>query len=131
MPHQCVRCGKFYDDGSNDVLKGCSCGARLFFYVKKEKVEQAKEIQSSLTEPEKTEIENDVCEILEVKEGAPVSDDDTVVLDIESIRIIKPGKYELDLVHLFKGDPVIYKLAEGKYMIDVPETFRNMAKKIK
>ena len=30
MPHQCVRCNTFYDDGSNVILKGCSCGGRLF-----------------------------------------------------------------------------------------------------
>ena len=35
MPHQCVRCGTFYDDASKEILEGCSCGAKLFFYVKK------------------------------------------------------------------------------------------------
>jgi predicted nucleic acid-binding Zn-ribbon protein len=47
-----------------------------------------------------------------------------VVLDLESIRILKPGQYELDLVHLFRKQPLIYKLAEGKYLIDLPETFK-------
>ena len=31
MPHQCVRCNKFYDDGSIEIIKGCTCGGRLFF----------------------------------------------------------------------------------------------------
>jgi len=44
MPHQCVRCNTFYDDGAKEILHGCSCGARLFFYVRKEKLEKAKDL---------------------------------------------------------------------------------------
>jgi predicted nucleic acid-binding Zn-ribbon protein len=47
------------------------------------------------------------------------------VLDLESIRVPEPGKFELDLMQLFnKENPVVFKLAEGKYVIDVPETFQ-------
>jgi hypothetical protein len=35
----------------------------------------------------------------------------------------------LDLVKLFKGDPLIFKLASGKYIIDVAETFRQLRTK--
>ena len=46
------------------------------------------------------------------------------MLDLESIRITEPGKFELDLVQLFnKEKPVVFKLEEGKYMIDVAESF--------
>ena len=58
MPHQCVRCGTFYDDGASEILSGCKCGARLFFYVKKEKLEEAKEISTNLTKKEKKKIED-------------------------------------------------------------------------
>ncbi|MBN2111507.1 hypothetical protein JW707_00240 [Candidatus Woesearchaeota archaeon] len=122
MPHQCVRCNTFYDDGSEEILKGCPCGGRLFFYVKKEKLEQAKKISEGvkLTEREKDQIEKDVFELV----GSEIDDEEPVVLDLESIKVVKPGKYELDLVHLFKGDPLIFKLEEGKYMIDIVETFK-------
>lgn len=50
--------------------------------------------------------------------------DNPVILDMESIRVLQPGKYELDLVHLFKKDPLIIKLDEGKYMIDLPQAFK-------
>ena len=49
----------------------------------------------------------------------------SALLDIESIRVLKPGKYELDIVHLFKKDPLIIKLEEGKYMIDLPQAFKD------
>ena len=42
MPHQCVRCNEFYADGADEILRGCSCGGRLFFFVKQAKLEAAK-----------------------------------------------------------------------------------------
>jgi len=50
--------------------------------------------------------------------------DAPVILDFESIKLGKPGQYELDLVQLFKGEPLVYKLEDGKYFIDIPSTFQ-------
>ncbi len=124
MPHQCVRCGTFYDDASKEILEGCSCGAKLFFYVKKSKFEKlkpkAEKITKDLTQEEKVKIEEEVYEIIgDDSRTAPV------VLDLETINIPEQGKFEIDLVQLFnKENPIVYKLEEGKYMIDIPETFR-------
>jgi len=115
-----------YADGAKEILSGCSCGGKLFFYIKKAKLEKlqkaAEEIK--LSDKDKTQIEKDVRELV----GDQVSKDDPVILDIESIRVKKPGQYELDLVHLFKGDPLVFKLEEGKYMIDIIETFNKFTK---
>lgn len=124
MPHQCVRCNTFYEDGSDEILKGCSCGGKLFFYIKKEKLEKAKNIVLNLSEQEKNQIEEDVLDIV----GAGHKDE-PVVLDVESIRIQKPGKYEIDLVTLFKGEPLIYKVGEGKYIIDLIRSFGELGKR--
>ena len=121
MPHQCVRCNTMFPDGAQEILKGCSCGARLFFYIKKKHIEESKELISNLTEDDKKHIEEDIAEILHIKQD---TEDRPVVLDIEAIRVMKPGKYELDLVHLFKKDPLIVKLDEGKYMIDLGQAFK-------
>lgn len=120
MPHQCVRCNTFYQEGAQEILKGCQCGGRLFFYIKQQHIDEGKQILSNLTVEDKKQIEEDVTEILTLKlePNAPV------VLDIEAIRILAPGKYELDLVHLFKKDPLIIKLEEGKYVIDLPHLFK-------
>ena len=127
MPHQCVRCNTFYDDGATEIIKGCKCGGKLFFYIKKEKLEQAQKIakETKLTSVEKEQIEKDVFELV----GSEIDRDEPVVLDLEAIRVLQPGKYELDLVHLFKGEPLIFKLEEGKYMIDLVESFRSKASK--
>ncbi len=123
MPHQCVRCDAMYDDGAKEILSGCTCGARLFFYIKKEKLNKQQTTVTLSTEA-KQELESDVYDILGTENPAA-----PVVLDLESINIIKPGKYEIDLVHLFKKEPLIFKLADGKYIIDIPETFERMRKK--
>ncbi len=125
MPHQCVRCNAFYEDGAKEILSGCSCGARLFFYIKKQQVEESKELVSNLTEEDKKNIEEDVAEIFHIKQEDP---DKPVVLDLEAIRVLKPGQYELDLVHLFKKDPLIIKLEEGKYFIDLAQAFKKEEK---
>lgn len=126
MPHQCVRCNAFYEDGNEAVLKGCACGAKLFFFIRKEKLEKLK--AAAVEAPpqsveERTQIEKDVLDVLGMQEP-----DEPVVLDLESVRVLKPGKYELDLVQLFKGEPLIFKLADGKYIIDIAETFRRLKK---
>lgn len=129
MPHQCVRCGLFYDDGSNEILKGCTCGGKLFFYIKKEKLEKLKQAvdTTTLSAEEKQQIEEDILDLVgidkEVKEP--------VILDLESIRVKKPGQYEIDLVSLFKGEPIVIKLEDGKYMIDIVKTFKELTDKAK
>ena len=121
MPHQCVRCSALFPDGANQIITGCTCGAKLFFYIKKQHVDEGKELINNLTEEDKKHIAEDVAEILHIKEEDP---DRPVVLDLEAIRVLKQGKYELDLVHLFKKDPLIVKLDEGKYFIDLAQAFK-------
>jgi len=127
MPHQCVRCNTFYDNGAPELLKGCSCGGRLFFFIKKDKLEEMKKISDEvkLTDKEKEQIEEDIFDLV----GSEIDRDQPVILDLEAIRVLRPGKYELDLVHLFKGEPLIFKLEDGKYMIDLVQSFERYRKK--
>ncbi len=123
MPHQCVRCGTIYDDNAEEILKGCSkCGGKLFFYIRKDQLKKKESIK--LSEQEKKEIEKEVFSLIGVKDEP----DKPVILDIESIYVKKPGKYELDLVKLFKEKPLIFKIGDGKYVIDLAETFRAIDK---
>lgn len=126
MPHQCVRCGAMYDDGSEVILKGCtSCGSRLFFYIKQDRLNELKSFQSNLSDTDKKQIEEDILDLI----GQEGIKDSSIVLDIEAIRVPKPGSYEIDIVRLFKGDPIIYKLEEGKYFIDVAESLKRAREK--
>jgi predicted nucleic acid-binding Zn-ribbon protein len=124
MPHQCVRCGKLYPTGCKELLTGCSCGGKFFFFVKDEYLEKAKELTENLTKEDKDQIEQDIMELI-----GNDTDDHAVILDFESIRCTSPGKYEIDLVDLFKGNPLVFRLEEGKYIIDIPSTFNSERKK--
>ncbi len=121
MPHQCVKCGEFYPAGSRALLDGCSkCGGHFFFYVRDDQVQKIKENPLEIPEAEKTKIEKDIRDI------AGITDEYTpVILDIESIRVTGEGKFEIDLVKLFSEKrPLVYKLEEGKYIIDIASTFK-------
>ena len=120
MPHQCVRCNTFYEDGAREILAGCKCGGRLFFYIRKGRIEEARQMVTNLNDDQKQEMERDVFDLV----GAPPDEDKPVVLEFESISVLKPGKYQLDLVHLFKNEPLVIKLGDGKYILDLAETFK-------
>ncbi|MEA3399311.1 MAG: Zn-ribbon containing protein [Patescibacteria group bacterium] len=130
MPHQCVACGKFIDGGSKEILEGCDdCGGKLFFFIKKSRLEKLQKEEPQLfdlSDDDKKQIEEDVYDIL----GSDIDSSKPVILDIESIKIVKPGTYELDLVNLFKKrEPLIYKLEDGKYIIDLIESFKKIGRK--
>ena len=121
MPHQCIRCSKFYENGSIELLKGCSCGSKFFFFVKQDDVDRLINLSSKLNKDEKIQIEKDVYDLI----GQEYLDK-PVILELESIRILKPGQYEISLVDLFSGKPLVYKVGEGKYYIDIANSFRTV-----
>lgn len=128
--HQCVHCGGMYPAGSKELLEGCSsCGSHFFFYVRDEyiqKIKESKENPIEMPVGEKKRVEK------EIREMAGITDEETpVILDIESVRVTSPGKFEIDLVNLFKRDrPLVYKIGEGKYIIDLSSTLSKDIKNI-
>ena len=118
MPHQCIRCKKEYPDGSDALLKGCTCGARFFFYYKERMPQQFAVLESE----ERKEILDDVKETVS-------ADEHPIILDMENIKVLAPGKFEINIVSLFDRNPVVYKHGEGKYVIDIDSTFKMLSKK--
>ncbi len=119
MAYKCVHCNKVYEDGSKEIITGCAqCHSKFFFYIKAEKLkemQEKKEEVPALTSSEKKQIEEDVRDIAGIKD-----DEAPIFLDFESIKIVKPGKYLLDLGKLFQTDkPKIYEMEDGKYVIDL------------
>ncbi len=117
MPSQCVHCSSIIDAGSREILEGCAkCGGKFFFYIRDEQAAEMKEAKEAPI-PEfvdKEKVEADVRSILKIED-----DSKPVVLDFESVRILDNGKYELDIVSLMNRKPVVFKLEEGKYIIDI------------
>jgi uncharacterized protein len=47
MPHQCLKCGHVFEEGSSQLLKGCpSCGGNRFFFTKQPLNEKEREVMS-------------------------------------------------------------------------------------
>lgn len=116
MPHQCVHCSHIYEKAGDFLVKGCKkCGGHFFFYIRESQLEKLKEKPIELKEKEKEKVEKDIREMANVEdEKVPI------ILDIESVRVLGEGKYEIDVVSLFnRKKPIVYKLEEGKYIIDL------------
>ena len=135
MPHQCTHCGEIYPDAAQELLAGCKCGSKFFYYIRQEKLDELNRIKSEeilgtieeLNRSDKTQIEKDIREIT----GLSEEPNKPVILDLESVRVISPGKFEIDIINLFsKKRPIIYKLEEGKYIIDLTSTDKTKTEEI-
>ena len=128
MGHQCVHCGKIYPAGSKELLEGCSsCKSHFFFYIRDEQLERMKETLIEIPIKDKEQVEKDIREMAGI-----VDEEAPVILDIESVRVTGDGKFEIDLVNVFnKKRPLVYKIEEGKYIIDLASTLQQNVKDLK
>jgi len=128
MAHQCVHCGSMYAAGSKELLQGCSkCGGHFFFYIRDEQLAKIKDNPVEIPADELKQVEKDIREMAGI-----VEEDTPVILDIESVRMTGSGKFEIDLVNVFNQKrPLIYKIEEGKYIIDLASTLKQNMKDIK
>ena len=67
MPHQCLKCGKVFDEGSLQLLKGCpDCQGNRFFFTKQPLDEQQRnQISKELT---KDDITSQITDIIKEKD---------------------------------------------------------------
>jgi uncharacterized protein len=128
MPHKCTKCGREYNDGSTEILKGCaSCGGKKFLYVKAEQLNEdvleEKSIQEIATESKE--------EVLEVVEPKKKGKKEVEMYDrVETIRIVSPGTYELNLEKMAESDERIVSVGkEGSYIIDLMSMTKDEPKK--
>lgn len=127
MPNKCTYCGKIHPDDANYLMSGCDkCGCKFFFFVKEENLPRLESQIGRLSREDVSEIEGDVREILPDSAGK----DETVVLDIEAIRIVRPGKYEIDVTNLFNQIPIVIKVGAGKYEIDLSTVMKKWKDKL-
>jgi len=128
MPHKCTKCGREYKDGSTEILKGCaSCGGKKFLYVKE------------------TELNRDVLEEKSIDDIAQESREEILVISepktkqevqmydrVETIRIVAPGTYELNIEKMAQSDERIVSVGkEGSYIVDLMSMAKDEPKKKK
>ena len=128
MPHKCTKCGREYKAGSTEILKGCaSCGGKKFLYVKDTEINKDVLEEKSISEIA-DESREDILEIIEPKKKEQVEMYDRV----ETIRIVSPGTYELNLEKMAQSDQRIVSVGkEGNYIIDLMSMAKDEPKKKK
>ena len=123
MPHKCTKCGKIYPDGDYRILNGCECGNNKFLYVPKERLAESVERREDKSESTLNKPEN---EVVEKSEEFKFDDFE----DIESVKIIAPGMYEIRLENILNRDGIVIALQEeGRYMIHLPSFLKKRGKK--
>jgi predicted nucleic acid-binding Zn-ribbon protein len=103
-----VRCGKTYGADAIELIRGCSCGARIFLFMKRE--EDLKKLGGA------SWIERELKGIDERRAGKPIS------VEIENIRLLEKGVFELNLDSLIRNkDPIVVKDSYGVYYVKLPQ----------
>ena len=126
MPHKCTKCGREYKDGSTEILKGCaSCGGKKFLYVKEA------EINKDVLEEKSIEEIADESQKKFLRLSNPRTKKEVEMYDrVETIRIVSPGSYELNLEKMAKSDERIVSVGkEGVYIIDLMSMAKEEPKK--
>jgi len=126
MPHKCTKCGREYPDGSTEILKGCgSCGGKKFLYIKEAEIHKDVLEEKSIEEIAE-ESKEKVLEVVGPKKKKEVEMFDRV----ETIRILSPGSYELNLGKMAESDERIVSVGnEGSYIIDLMSMAKEPKKK--
>ncbi len=99
MPHKCVQCGRDYKDASPAILRGCeSCGGRKFLYIGEN--DRNKDIMQERSVGDLVKEAPDQVLVVNPEPGVKPETHQRV----ESIRIIAPGTYELNIEKLANSD---------------------------
>ncbi|MDQ1251298.1 MAG: uncharacterized protein QG646_371 [Euryarchaeota archaeon] len=143
MPHRCTRCGTIFEDGDSVILSGCpNCGWNKFLYVKKEVKGLEDQVNPALDE-QKLDIESSLDEVVrsidealsseqDDKKQEPEAERETEGERVESVRILGPGSYELNLNSLLERQELVMAIKEeGSYALHLPSVFKQKKDKNK
>ncbi|HDN83234.1 MAG TPA: hypothetical protein ENG50_02590 [Candidatus Altiarchaeales archaeon] len=126
MPHKCARCGKIYEDNADELINGCTCGSRVFIYLRESPNKSKEEIIKAL---EETNIDEEDLDWIEEAFGDKLLEKkETISFDVENLVQIDKGKYRLDLPSLMRGDPIVLRTKKGVYYIDIAYAMRKRKK---
>ncbi|EHQ34832.1 Zn-ribbon domain-containing protein [Methanoplanus limicola] len=149
MPHKCTQCGREFKDGSTDILKGCpSCGGKKFLYINPENLHQDV-LEEKTIEDIAAETGREIIEIKEPEDKINTDSEDGVESEnsavgesrknrkkielydrVESIRVLNPGTYELNLEKLAKSDGMVMQMGtDDKYVVDIMSMSKSKKKK--
>ena len=123
MAHKCTQCGREFQDGSNVILKGCpSCGGKKFLFIRPQDMHKDVLEEKSIKQIAE-ETKEQFLEIKEEKQRTETTGTPRHVEmydRIESITVINPGSYELNLEKLAESDELVIRMGnDDRYMVDI------------
>ncbi len=115
--HKCMRCGKIVS-GIEQIEKGCDCGSKVFVFIRG--TGKQAEVDTRWME---SEMEARRAELPGPEPGAKPAgisiDSKPIVLEVENIKMLEKGVFEIDLGSLMKN-PLVLKDANGVYYVKLP-----------
>jgi len=141
MPHKCTRCESIFKDGAAIILNGCpKCGWNKFLYVRDETPVSEQVVKPVVTastgeiSPEASKFIQEVDDMLFIQDEPKQHDllkeqkvetPKEIGNRVESIRILSPGQYELNLESLLERKEIVMALKEdGTYIVHLPSVFK-------
>lgn len=130
MPHRCAECGTVFSDAGR-LKDGCPvCGCAKFFF---ESGRVREKPQASTPAPAPAPLPEQKRQIPQKTPAPPVEikkDDKQPADSLESIRILEPGRYDLNLSRLAESDDRVVKVGtEETYRLDLHSMIRKKKKK--
>ncbi|MBI5225598.1 hypothetical protein HY989_07060 [Candidatus Micrarchaeota archaeon] len=90
MPHKCARCGILYSAGAEQLFRGCTCGSRIFMFVRPEQL-SIKDQMDMLEREGKDLIAENREQLEEIAEIAPISIEKAVMQTEKAVIEVKPS----------------------------------------
>ena len=136
MPHRCTRCGTIFEDGDSVILSGCpKCGWNKFLYAKRES-ENSEAQRKPAIGKQKLDLESSLNGVVRSIDEALASEHEIKMQEleterraeeerVESVRILGPGSYELNLDSLLERKELVMAIKEeGSYALHLPSVFK-------
>lgn len=143
MPHICSQCGKRYENAA-DLNNGCpACGCGRFEYVSSRK-RREKEREPAVGQPVREDTRETGKEQAKkpIRQPAGVRKEESEKTTgsppphraapetPESIRILEPGRYDVNLLRLASSDDRVVRVGdEDSYLLDLHSMMRKKKKK--
>ena len=128
MPHQCLKCGKVFQEGSAQLLKGCpDCGGNRFFFTK-EPLDEGQ--RKKITEKVGNDINSKILELMG-PEGEKFVDKSGNWVDVKPKDVRKAMEKHLTSNERVKPDKKedIEKINDSSYRIENIKKIENEVNK--
>jgi predicted nucleic acid-binding Zn-ribbon protein len=110
-----MNCGRTYEDDSDKIVDGCTCGSSLFMY------ENQPEMSEDELEEEKAKVKDDIEQMVE--QGEEERGDIRFEFNLDSISVEEEGVYNINVSRLLEEMPLVIEKDEGIYRIHLPSAF--------